>query len=455
MGDPELQVTGGAGGFEARYEDIALLARHSDDLARSLAVISAECHAVLIDPDVLASAVLDPVGVARFEGALLSALDGREGLTSLAAGIGAHAISLRAVVLSYQVVDEAQARLIDSVRWAVGFVAGPALLLLASSPVGLLAVFGGYELTNGKVDWQRLLTDHPGLVDNTVGASPGLISGIPGLFAGDVPSAAHLLGLLYPDGAAHVAALGVDSQDPSMTRPPESFTDLLSGLDHRNNQNKGEHQGEIDIRVVTHPDGTRAYIVDIPGTRDWQPMPLHENKYLNDLGTNIHGMAGDTTAYQQGVIEALRKAGVGPTDPVMLVGHSQGGLIAAETANNLAASGEFHVTHVVTAASPVGRVPVADGVQMLSLENRNDIVPHLDAADNRDRSNHTTVTFATQNGTMGANHGIGSAYLPAAGALDHSTDPSVTAFRNSASPFLSSSGDGTQVTSYVYQITRS
>jgi hypothetical protein len=76
----ELHVSGGAGGTYARYEDLYTLARDSDDLAGALALTTAQCHAMLADPNVLASAVLDPVGAARFEQTLLSALDGRHGL---------------------------------------------------------------------------------------------------------------------------------------------------------------------------------------------------------------------------------------------------------------------------------------------------------------------------------------------------------------------------------------
>ncbi|MFY1668841.1 hypothetical protein ACN27G_02615 [Plantactinospora sp. WMMB334] len=77
MGDPEFQVSGGAGGTGARYEDIGLLARQSDDLARDLAGIGVQGHGMLADPDLVASAVLHPDGFARIEAGLLRALDGR------------------------------------------------------------------------------------------------------------------------------------------------------------------------------------------------------------------------------------------------------------------------------------------------------------------------------------------------------------------------------------------
>ncbi|HEX8627102.1 MAG TPA: hypothetical protein VF755_02895, partial [Catenuloplanes sp.] len=147
--------------------------------------------------------------------------------------------------------------------------------------------------------------------------------------------------------------------------------------------------------------------------------------------------------------------GANPDDPVMLVGHSQGGIVAADAANHFTASKEYNVTHVVTAGSPVGRIPVPDGVQVLSLENQHDLVPHLDATANPDQPNRTTVTFDSQHGTVGDNHGIGSAYQPAATALDSSTHPSVVNFKNTAQPFLAAPGGGTQVTTHQFEVSRS
>jgi hypothetical protein len=461
---PHLEFSGGAGGTDAHDEDIDQLAHYSEQFGGELAGIAAECHALLANPDLLASAVLDPGGVARFTGELLNALDGPNGLSWLAAGMEGRAVALHTAAASYRAVDQAQAQLIDSVRWVAGGLAAASLplglgtLLLSSAAFaspggGLLAA--GLLTEAEKVDWQRLLTDHPGIVDDLVGMGPGFMSGLPGpLLATDVSAGARLLSLLYPDGTAHVDDLGVDEKNIAMTRPPAGFGDLLDGLRYRNGEANGAGQGQIDIRVLTHPDGTRSYIVDVPGTKDWHPEPLQTHAQLNDLSTNLHAMAGDTTAYEHGITEALRRVGASSSDPVMLIGHSQGGIVAAQTAADLAHSGQFNVTHVVTAGSPVGRIDVPASVQMLSLENQHDIVPHLDGAANPDRVNHLTVGFDNQLGTIGDNHGIEQSYLPAAKMLDASTDPSAAAYRASASAFLAG-GDSTHMTSHVYQITRS
>jgi pimeloyl-ACP methyl ester carboxylesterase len=227
----------------------------------------------------------------------------------------------------------------------------------------------------------------------------------------------------------------------------------MAGLDYRNGI-AGEGNDQIDVRVVTHPDGSRAYIVDIPGTKVWD-APGQFNPNLNDLGTNIHVLGGDATAREQAIAEALHRAGASPTDPVMLIGHSQGGMVAAQAAHDTATGAfDYNVTHVLTAGSPIARADVPPDVQVLALENSHDIVPHLDAADNPDRPNVTTVTFDNQYGNIGDNHNTNKSYVPAAQTLDGSTDPSVRAYRDSADAFLSNTGDGTTVQTDAYQLSR-
>ncbi|HEX8630164.1 MAG TPA: hypothetical protein VF755_18555, partial [Catenuloplanes sp.] len=268
MTGPDLQISGGTGGTDAHYRDIATLAQHSDELAVELASISAQCHAALTDPDVLASAVLNPQGVARFEAALLGALDGRAGLSMLAVGFGQRAVALRAAAASYQAVDAARAQALDSMRWVAGNAFAQSLPVSLPALAALGIPVAAYTLAGGEVDWQRLITDHPGVVDLLVGAGPGLISGLPLLPpVSDVPGAANLIGMFYPDGSPQVISRGADDSI-AMTQPPAGFGDLLNGLNHRNGQD-----AQLDVRVITNPDGSRAYIVDIPGTRSWDFTP--------------------------------------------------------------------------------------------------------------------------------------------------------------------------------------
>ncbi len=134
------------------------------------------------------------------------------------------------------------------------------------------------------------------------------------------------------------------------------------------------------------------------------------------------------TTYEAGVVEAMRQAGVRPDDDVVLLGHSEGGMVALNTA--IHGAGGFRVTSVITAGAPVGlatdRVP--PGVQVLALENDGDLVPHLDGGRNADRPEVTTVRVAHDSGTVLGNHDLRRSYVPGAADVDASDDPSVRAF---------------------------
>ncbi|MGY1724982.1 alpha/beta fold hydrolase [Blastococcus sp. SYSU DS0533] len=461
----ELAVRGGAGGVEADLADLATLADGSLDVAGFLAATSAACHAVLADPDLLASAALDPVAVARFEVALLAALDGPGGLTSLAVVFTARAAAVRAAAEAYAAADAALAELSDGLHWAAGFVpeatVGGLLLLGAgqavTDPAG--AVVAARDAAG---DPERWLTRNPQVVDHLVNAAPGAVSRLelgaggvlsPWLGGGDVRSAAARLGRLWPDGGP-VVARRPDDVRAAAVRPPRGAADLLAALDLRSTES-GADRDHIGVRVLTRSDGTTAYVVDIPGTGDWDLPGGSVNPASNDLGTNLRVLGGDVTTRQRAIAEALRRSGAGPADPVLLVGHSQGGMVAAQAAHDAGtADFPYDVRCVLAAGAPIGRVEVPPHVQVLALENAHDVVAHLDGRDNDDDPNVTTVTFGRPTGSIATDHGLRSSYLPAARAVDRAEGPSLAAFRASAAPFLAGPGDDVTVVAHVYAISR-
>ena len=462
MSSPEISVSGGAGGIEADLEDLAILGRSSTGLAEMLALTSAACHPMLVDPDVLASAVLDPVGVARFEAALLEALDGRQGLSALAVTFAARAVALHAAKAAYEAADAAMAELADDLRWVSGFFWPTTLAGLAltgagralSDPAG-----AGRDVAVLIGDPDRWLVEHPGLVDDAVGAAPGvgtmfsMFVPVTGLWlgGGDVRAAARRLGQLWPDGTPSVVARGVHAN--RAIRPPRGVADLLRAV-HVRSCAGGNDQDQISVRVITHADGSTAYIVDIPGTEHTAPPARPVLPQTNDLGTNLRVLGGEVTTRQRAIADALRLAGAGPTDPVMLVGHSQGGMVAAQAAHDAGTPAfDYDVRSVVTAGSPIGRVDIPAAVQLLAIENAYDIVPYLDSRPNDAGPNVTTVTVHEQHGSVGQNHGLASGYLPAARAVDRSDDPSIVAFLAGAEPFLLTDDDA-RVVVHVYEISR-
>ncbi len=408
---------------------------------------------MLADADLLASAVLSPGSFARAEGALLSALDGSRGLTAAGGALELRAGQLLVAVARYRASDVLAEQAVQARRWLL-LGAAPALAPLAVGAglgwVGGVLAAGGDPLA----ELERALTEHPGVIDEVLGTmtllSGPLRSGLAGplpvfgdqafraltgesLLPRDLAEAAGLLALLYGPGRP-VWERRVDT-DETATLVPGGIGDVLERLDHRNADATigGGTQGDIGVtRVVTlGPDGRElvSWIVDIPGTKDWQIDPS-TRPALNDAASNLELMAGIENARVEALTRALADAGVAPDQPVMLVGHSQGGMVAVRAAQELA--GRLSVTHVVTAGSPVGGMTAPDGVQVLSLENRNDVVPHTDGRENEDDDEHVTVLFDHSGGTIGENHGTGTAYLPAARALDLSADPSVRAWLEGA-----------------------
>jgi Lipase (class 3) len=446
-----VQVIGGAGGIDAHLDDMETAAGLIGRVGLDVTEAGAAGHRYLAEPDVAASAVLDPSGAARFEAAMLRALDGEHGVARTGIRIGASAVKLKAAAVTYRAKDEAQAAAMH-----VGeFVAAP---FTFAGSLGEAGVLTGWHLLHGESVSQALqetLTDHPGILDQTIGAMPGLLTDLAVISPAGaaiwaalgapitVPQAAAGLAQLYPDGRPKVTDLGPDDAISAKT-PPRNLTDVMRGLNARNNTDKSE----IDVRTVETrmPDGSikKSYIVDIPGTRVWNGPGFEPN--INDLGTNLHAVGNEVTSYEKAVEDALARAGVQPGDPVMLVGHSQGGIVAAHSAADFVNSGKYNVTNVVTAGSPVGEIDIPKSVQVLSIENSHDIVPHLDSASNPDQSNRTTVIVDNQTGTIGNNHGIGTTYLPAAQGVDASTDPSVRAYLESADGFFH--GDTVTTTQY-------
>ena len=118
--------------------------------------------------------------------------------------------------------------------------------------------------------------------------------------------------------------------------------------------------GRVRVVEVARGDGGSAWVVVVPGTQEWSPRP-GANPF--DLTTDVRAVTGGTTLAAAGVAAALEvaRARAGPrsvsADPVLLVGHSQGGILAAALASDAHFTRRHRVTHVVTTGSPVGLFP--------------------------------------------------------------------------------------------------
>lgn len=154
-------------------------------------------------------------------------------------------------------------------------------------------------------------------------------------------------------------------------------TDLDSGLDY----------GTIAISKYRKSDGTNSWLVTIPGT---------DGKHDSPFGwpQNVELMSSDSKQRMEAdsarmVQEAMKQAGIKSNEPVALIGHSHGGIVAATIASDL--KDDYDIEHVVTAGSPVANHPIPEKTWVTSVEMDDELVAALDGAANPSSDHWLTV----------------------------------------------------------------
>ncbi|KQW50682.1 hypothetical protein ASC77_25485 [Nocardioides sp. Root1257] len=446
-------VSGGADGIEAMYAAVRALADTLDRTGDELRGWAGDGFRALADPDLTSSAPLSPPTFALAEAAVVAAVTGPAGLLPGVLAWEADARLVRAAVLALEASDEATHLAIEAVDWRLGLVAGLSLRCAGPALAGVVGVLPPDARARLGGGVQRWLVGHPGAVQHAVNGSGGLLTGLSGVPVPGNRAATALLATAYDDGdpvTTRRPDLGVAARD----RQPDSVEGLVGHLaqvaalspdpDSRDN-------GTLEVQTLDGGTDRARHIVYVPGTDDLGTLPWTQDDDVRDLGSDLRSAAGEPTSYQRGILEAMRRAGIGPHEPVLLVGHSLGGMEAAALASR---DTGFTITDVVTAGSPTAQVDgFPDGVHVLSLEHRGDVVPLLDGTDNPDSTQQTTVAFTDGHDTtvVGA-HGYGH-YEAGAAAVDASGDPSLVAERAGLRErgFL---GGSAQVTSQVFQVVR-
>jgi hypothetical protein len=215
--------------------------------------------------------------------------------------------------------------------------------------------------------------------------------------------------------------------------------------------------GRIRVERVRSGGGS-AVVVYVPATQTWDAG--HTANPM-DATSNLDALAGLESPAQSGVVQALRAAGVGRDEPLLLVGYSQGGLTSMALASDPGFAREFSPSAVLTVGSPVARFAVPDDVSVLSVEHAEDLVTVADGADNPDRPGWTTVTRHLLDPADGddvvqaavaedpfAAHRP-EPYQATAERVDASRDPSVLAWKRSVCRFLDAPGATSSATDWV------
>lgn len=489
---PITGITGGADGVEAAYDAVRALAGSYDEAGTRMRDWAGLGARVLANPDLVESGLLSPLTFAEAEASVLAATTGPDGILVESAGWEADAVLVRVTVATLEETDRLVHDAVDALDGLVGrsvgfaLAAGTTVLLPA-----LLAAAGGAAVTwpllpaavrdrlgadagNTGRDLEQWLTDHPGIVQHGFNGGGGLLEGLwdgvtplaPGgplgvpLLAPDTESGAGLLARLYGDDGTPAVVATTDRLDGGSTQPRDvtGVLDQLREVAHLSTGADSPHNGTIAIQTIDDGRGDVRHIVYLPGTDDMLTLPWTQDDDVRDFATDLRLIAGADNTYQRGILDAMAQAQIGPHDPVLLVGHSQGGMEAAAI---LAQGSDYHVTNVVTAGSPTAQVDgFPDGSHVLSLENEGDVVPLTDGEPNPDSVEQVTVRFDDPGSGIVDNHSYAH-YLAGAAAVDAATDPSVAEQLHSlrAHGFLADTdgagGAGASVTSQVYRITRS
>lgn len=214
-------------------------------------------------------------------------------------------------------------------------------------------------------------------------------------------------------------------------------------------QRSGE-RGRIAIQRITRSDGTRSWIVLVPGTDDWTSGESNPQ----DLLTNLEAVAGLPTDMQSAVVGAMRAAGIGPGEEVILYGHSQGAMTATRLAADPAFQAEFHVTGLVTAGGPVAGTTLPASVEALHVENVADPVPALDGAVTPTSPTRSVVQIDTSQAELretGFVHG-GRVYAEAVKGAQG--DPSVAAINAVLASAAATGDSGAVVDELEFEIAR-
>lgn len=158
--------------------------------------------------------------------------------------------------------------------------------------------------------------------------------------------------------------------DPATQRVTD-FTSLTAAT-----MSSYEHNG-VRVDEIVGPDGETRYIVSVPGTQaqidslaGWSQNPNGRN-----WAANLWAMAqGSQATDAQAVAMAIQNAGVPDGASILLTGHSQGGLIAANLAADHDFAQRYAIDGVITYGAPVENADLHPGsAPVLALGHGNTV----------------------------------------------------------------------------------
>lgn len=409
------------------YEELRRMAHVWADTAKSLAGQAVSVASLAAEPCIATNAVFDPMGAAHAETSILAAAAIPHGLAAMSARLAADGVALEGVVLKEELVDDFPIRelaafdeWLATAAFRLPFDPGGVwrdgnarLAALGGAGVGYISPFLEPALSL-LAPSARFRSDVA--TGRTLRVDPVL--GLP----------LSLVGSVAPEGPGFVTA------SPLRPRWADSAIGSVGAAMRRVGDLERMPAADLAVERVVGVEGATRWVVELPGMRH-----MGVSADPQDLSGAIAAMALPATAYTRSVAKALDAAGVPRGAPVLLVGHSQGGIVAMDLAGDRAFNGgRVRVTHVVAAGSPISSKHVAPGsaTKVLSVENVNDVVTHLDAVDAAPETpQRLTYQFSADGHDVVQTHDA-ARYAQRIEALDGSPNPLWRGFADDLAPYL-------------------
>ncbi|MFT2707813.1 hypothetical protein [Clavibacter zhangzhiyongii] len=265
--------------------------------------------------------------------------------------------------------------------------------------------------------------------------------------AGEADVRATTAGLLAVTGAIGLlrdAPATVRERRDVLRPAPSTLADLAARV-------PDPAPGSPQMRVEEYraPDGGRRFVAYLGGMLTLDPRTGREEFGPSSAATALATESGSAVRAAE---LALREAGATADDEVYVVGYSMGGILARSVGDDPG----FHVTHELTFGSPVGQLPLRQGIDGVAVEHTDDPVPALGGirSSEGDAGDDVVVRSraydpAAQAGPLDA-HGL-DAYRATAQGMDASRSPQLVRARDELHRFL----DGaTPVRTHLYRAER-
>lgn len=357
--------------------------------------------------------------------------------------------------------------------WATGVLARAVLPFL---PAILLGSAFGSRLARGTAEQQqaalgRALVDHPELITSpefstfvrravsnaddaafgAAGVPPWMtmVLGEQGLgILGVDTSAGALIAVSTATGSRYFSetTVRVDRISERGTSEPPV------GAEARLERVPDEQQ--VRIERYTAPGEPPRYVVYVAPTQTFSPVADGEPW---DLTSNIAGVGGLSSGSIRATELAMADAGITAESEVVLVGYSQGGLVA----DAVAASGKWNAVGLETYGDPGGGVPVPEGVRGVAVRHTDDLIVALGGAqESTDRTIVERRAFA-EGASIPHDLPVPAhqrrAYAETARLLDAAQSPQVRAELDALDAFALdyTSRDGAEITTFEYHAERS